>query len=159
VAVYGDRAKYEANQGDLFRRAPLEGPWVKRATVMLISHDCDCDKYIKPNTPLTEDEKEQWRVTVAEAHPISLLPASRAKAAREDKMARYFFLPSEGELQDTVVDLWTMQPIRFRSLLECKRVASLSPEWREKLWWKIIRLRLGEHFKAILEGKVPDDAA
>jgi hypothetical protein len=159
LPVYGDRSKYAANQGDLFEKAQLEGPWHHEATVTLISHDCDCDKYLDPKTPITETERHNWRVTIAEVQLVADLHPNRKAPAREDKMPRYFPLPTEGELPEMVVDLWTEQPIRFGKLLECKRIASLSAEWRVKLWWKIIRLRLGKDFRAILEGKVPDDAA
>lgn len=74
-------------------------------------------------------------------------------------MPRYLPLPAEGDHPERVVDLWTEQPIRFETLLTCTRIASLSPEWRLKLWWKIIRLRLGMHYREIVEGKVPPDAA
>ncbi len=159
LAVYSDRSQDEANQGDLFEGAQLECSFGGVATVMVISHDCDCDKFLKPNTPLTETERYEWRVTVALVHPLKELVASRIKAVREDKMARYLLLPAEDGLDDLVADLWTEQPIRMTALLDCKRRASLSDEWRTKLWWKIIRLRLGAEFKQILEGKPIIDAA
>lgn len=159
MAVYADRSEHEANQGDLFEEATLECSLGTTATVMVISHDCDCDKYLKPNTPLTESERYEWRVTVAMVHPISQLSGGRPKAAREDKMSRYLVLPAEGNFEELVVDLWSEQPIRMTSLLEHVRLASLSDEWRTKLWWKIIRLRLGAEYKQILEGKYLIDAA
>lgn len=59
MAVYQDRSEYKANQGDLFEDVPLECEWpvAEKSTVMVISHDCECDKYLKPNTPLTETQK------------------------------------------------------------------------------------------------------
>jgi hypothetical protein len=74
-------------------------------------------------------------------------------------MARYLTLPAEGDLGELVVDLWTEQPIRMTRLLECRRVTSLSDEWRTKLWWKIIRLRLGAEYRSILKGELIGDAA
>jgi hypothetical protein len=73
-------------------------------------------------------------------------------------MSRYLLLPDENEMGEIVVDLWTMQPVRTATLLECKRLASLSDEWRNRLWWKIIRLRLGEKYRQILEGDLTDAA-
>jgi hypothetical protein len=159
LAVYADRSDHEANQGDLFEEATLECSLGKTATVMMISHDCDCDKYLNPNTPLTESERYEWRVTVAIIHPISQLSGGRRKAAKEDKMSRYLVLPAEGNCEELVVDLWSEQPIRMAPLLECKRCASLSDEWRTKLWWKIIRLRLGAGYREILKGDPVSDAA
>ena len=159
MAVYADRSEHEANQGDLFEKAPLECPFpppLATPTVMVISHDCDCDKYLKPNTPLTESERHEWRVTVAIVHPISLLSGGRPKAVRQDEMPRYLLLPEEGASKEMVVDLWTVQPIRMAALLACERCASLSDEWRTRLWWKIIRLRLGANYKEILEGVLSD---
>jgi hypothetical protein len=154
VAVYQDRSEYEVNQGDLFEKVPLEYPWpkIETAIVMVISHDCDCDKYLKPNTPLTETEKYEWRCTVAMVHSIDLLTGGRPKAVRKDAMPRYLLLPDEDEQGELVVDLWTMQPLRMGALLKCQRLASLSDESRNRLWWKIIRLRLGENYRQILEG-------
>jgi hypothetical protein len=160
VAVYADRSSEKANQGDLFANAELERPYlnVKTSMVMLISHDCDCDKYLQPKTPLTELETHEWRVTVALVHPLSQLTGGRKHAAREDQMPRYFPLPQEGGMEYLVADLWTVQPMRMAYLLECERVASLSDEWRTRLWWKIIRLRLGGNYRQILEAPVPDAA-
>jgi hypothetical protein len=159
LAVYGDRSEHEANQGDIFEDVQLEGPWKHEAMVMLISHDCDCDKYLKPKVPLTESERDAWRVTIAEVQLLGDLHTNRRVPAEKNEMPRYLPLPAEGEHPAMVVDLWTEQPLRFLDLLKCKRKASLSPEWREQLWWKIVRLRLGKDFRAILEGKVPPDAA
>jgi hypothetical protein len=159
LSVYGDRSEHQANQGDIFEDAQLEGSWRHSATVMVISHDCDCDKYLKPQTPLSETAKDEWRVTVAEVQPLSDIHPNRRGPAQRDAMPRYFPLAAEGPLPEVVVDLWTEQPIRFGALLQCKRVASLSPESRVALWQKIVRLRLGKDFRAILEGEVPPDAA
>lgn len=159
MAVYGDRSEHEANQGDIFEGVRLEGPWRRTAKVMLISHDCDCDKYLDPKTPLTETQRDKFHVTVAEVQLLADLHKNRRAPAEKDAMPRYLPLPADGGLPAMVVDLWTEQPIRFGELLKCKRIASLSPEWRERLWWKIVRLRLGQHFREILEGKVPPDAA
>lgn len=154
MAVYQDRSEHDANQGDLFEDVPLECAWpaVEKSTVMVISHDCECDKYLKPNTPLTETQKYQWRTTVALVHSISQLTGGRPNAVRKDAMSRYLLLPDENGVGELVVDLWTIQPVRTGALLECSRLASLSDEWRNRLWWKIIRLRLGEEYRQILEG-------
>jgi hypothetical protein len=160
VAVYQDRSEHKVNQGDLFGEVPLECTWpaVETATVMVISHDCECDKYLKPNTPLTETQKYEWRCTVAAVHSINLLTKGRPKAVRRDAMSRYLLLPDEEGRGELVVDLWTIQPVRMGTLLECKRLASLSDEWRNMLWWKIIRLRLGEKYRQILEEGLTDAA-
>jgi hypothetical protein len=154
LAVYGDRSDHEANQGDIFRDVPLECSLAKASDVMVISHDCDCDKYLSPKTPLIETAKYEFRVTVAMVHPLSQLSGGRPKAVREDKMPRYLLLPAEGQCDKLVVDLWTEQPIRMCNLLKCSRRTSLSDEWRLKLWWKIIRLRLGSDYRAILTGEL-----
>jgi hypothetical protein len=161
VAVYHDRSEHEANQGDLFEDVPLECAWpaVEKSTVMVISHDCECDKYLKPNTPLTETEKYEWRTTVALVHPITQLTGGRPDAVRRDAMPRYLLLPDENDMGELVVDLWTTQPVRMATLLECERRASLSDDWRNRLWWKIIRLRLGAEYKQILQGGPLSDAA
>jgi len=162
MAVYADRSQYPVNQGDIFRAVPFPvGRAQERPPLagMVVSHDCDCDKFLNPSTPLPDEEKAAWRVTVAWVHPLSDLAPDRQKLVREDRMPRYVHLPSEGKIPELVVDLSYEQPVRMVDLLACKRIASLSPKARNTLWWKIVRLRLGRHFQAILRGEVPDDAA
>jgi hypothetical protein len=162
LAVYGDRSQYEINQGDIFVDVPVPVPLRQDdqpATVMVISHDCECDKYLRPSRALSEAEAEAWRITVAIIPPIELLTEGRPRAVRDNAMPRYLHLPEEDPLPELVVDLWFEQPARMADVLDSERVASLSPEWREMLWWKIIRLRLGQRYRQILEGQVPPDAA
>jgi hypothetical protein len=159
VSVYRER-EYEVNQGDLFAEVPFPvempgGPYMG----MVISHDCDVDKFLRPDRPLSEPVRQAFRVTMAIAHPVDDLAGGRANHVRDDKMPRYFYLPAEGEFPDLCVDLWTEQPVRMLEVLACERVASLSTESKERLWWKIIRLRLGRHFQSILQGEIPPDAA
>jgi hypothetical protein len=160
VPVYSDRSENDVNQGDLFEDVPFPVPLIDAPLIgMVISHDCECDKFLKPRTPLTPEAREAWRITLACAHPLDMLPGGTAKAARDDATPRYLHLPAEDDVPELVVDLWTEQPVRMLELLDCDRSASLSTEYRNRLWWKIIRLRLGEHYRSILEGNIPPDAA
>jgi hypothetical protein len=160
VPVYTDRSQHEVNQGDLFAAVPFPVPLIDTPLPgMVISHDCECDKFLRPRTPLTPERRDAWRVTVAYAHPIDMLSGGTAKAARDDATPRYLHLPAEAEIPELVVDLWSEQPVRMVELLDCDRIASLSTESRNRLWWKIIRLRLGEHYHSILQGNIPADAA
>jgi hypothetical protein len=105
---------------------------------------------------LTDVERENFRITVAHVHPIDELTGGRPRAVRSDSMPRYLHLPAEDAMPELVADLWLEQPVRVVDLLQCSRVASLSPEWRYRLWWKIIRLRLGQDYRRILQGENPD---
>jgi hypothetical protein len=159
VPVYADRSADRLNQGDIFENVPFAiGPDAP-ARGMVVSHDCDCDKFLRPSTPLTDPEREAWTITMAVVHPVDDLTGGRPRAVREDKMPRYLYLPAEGELPELCVDLWTEQPVQALAVLECQRSASLSTDTRAALWWKIIRLRLGQHYRSILEGDIPSDAA
>jgi hypothetical protein len=160
VPVYTDRSADDVNQGDIFEAVPFPVGRADGAPSwgMVISQDCDADKFLKPKTPLTADQIARFRITVAHVHPIDELSDSWAKAVRDDKMPRFLLMPEEDGLPDLVVDLWLEQPVLMTELLDCERIASLSPEWRYKLWWKIVRLRLGEHYKRILRGENPDEA-
>lgn len=159
MPVYADRPE-QVNQGDIFEQVPfLDGPAGASAWGMVISHDCDVDKFLHPSRPISPMASSSWRITMAVVHPVDDLAGGRAGDVRADRMPRYFFLAAEGELPDLCADLWTEQPVRADQLVNCPRVVSLSPETRERLWWKIIRLRLGQHFKSILQGEVPPDAA
>ena len=159
MAVYADRSADRLNQGDVFAEVPFAIGARPLSRGMVVSHDCDCDKFLRPKTALTEDERDAWTITLAVVHPVDDLTEGRPKAVRRDKMPRYFYLPAEDEMPELCVDLWTEQPVRALDVLACTRLASLSPETREALWWKIIRLRLGEHYRSILEGNIPPDAA
>jgi hypothetical protein len=161
VAVYADRSDYAVNQGDIFKAVPFPVPALDGSSLdgMVISNDCDCDKFLDPKTPLTDEARAAWRVTVAWVQPIEALPPARRKLVRDDRMPRYMHLPAEDEHPERVVDLWLEQPVLMLDLMNCDRLASLSPEARNALWWKIIRLRLGQHYKNILRGEIPPDAA
>lgn len=161
MAVYQDRSDDDVNQGDIFKQVPfpVDSPDGGSLAGMVISHDCECDKFLKPSTPLTDQEREAWRLTVAWVLPIDALAPDRRKLVREDRMPRYLHLPAENDIPELVVDLWLEQPVRMLELIALERLASLSTDTRNRLWWKIIRLRLGEHYKAILTGEIPPDAA
>jgi hypothetical protein len=153
VAVYADRTEDDANQGDIFADVPFtflplhEEP---RALLgLVISHDCDCDKFLKPKTPIPEEQRPVWPVTMAPVHSIDELTDGRRKAVRENAMPRYFHLPAGGALPELVADLWLEQPVVFELVLQKERRASLSDEWRSRLWAQIIRLRTGRDVKAI----------
>jgi len=159
LPVYGDRPD-RINQGDIFEDVQfLDPPALETSWGMVISHDCDVDKFLRPARPLSPMVRESWRVTIAVVHPVDELGGGRAGDVRADRMPPYFFLPEEGELPDLCADLWTEQPVRMEDLLACQRVASISPQSRERLWWKMTRLRLGQHYRSILEGNVPPDEA
>lgn len=162
MAVFAERSA-PVNQGDIFLGIPFQiDPPGPGCMGMVISHDCEVDKFMAPARPLTDTAREAWTFTVALVHPVDELGASRAGSVRADAMPRYFYLeadPDRPDLPELCVDLWTEQPVRALELVECERIASLSPASRLALWWKIIRLRLGEHYKSILTGDVPDDAA
>jgi hypothetical protein len=49
---------------------------------MVISHDCEVDKFLKPDRPLTPMLETSWRFTVAVVHPVDDLTADRAGNAR-----------------------------------------------------------------------------
>jgi hypothetical protein len=145
VAVYQERPD-ALNQGDLIQEVPFTIPLGNERSVkvmlgLVLQHDCDCDKFLKPRTPIPEEQQPAWAITVAPAHPISDLTGGRPKAVREGNMSRYFWLPAEGDVDELVADLWLEQPIPIVQLLERRRVASLSDDWRLRLWAQVFDLR------------------
>jgi hypothetical protein len=159
VPVYAGRPD-PVNQGDIildvpFPVPPAEGP----AMGMVISNDCDVDKFLKPARPLSQQAHEAFSITMAVVHPLADLSEGRQHHVREDEMPRYLYLPAEEDLGELCVDLWTEQPVHMVDVVNLDVLASLSPEYRANLWWKIIRLRLGQHYRSILQGDVPPDAA
>jgi hypothetical protein len=154
VAVYCDRSSDDANQGDIFEDVPFavfprsDG---QSSLGMIISHDCDCDKFLKPKTPIPEQDRTTWPITMAPVHVIDELTGGRAKAVRDGDMRRYFHLPAESDLDELVVDLWLLQPVPMEQIMLCVRRASLSDEWRPRLWAQIIRLWTGRSIEAIAQ--------
>jgi hypothetical protein len=145
VPVYADRSEHRANQGDVFREVsfwiPGANAW-RKMLGLVVQHDCDLDKFLKPRTPLSDAERDAFAVTVAPVHPIDDLSGGRPKAVRAGDMSRYFHLPAEDDHDELVADLWLEQAVRMVDLLECDRMASLSDEWRERLWAQIFKLRI-----------------
>jgi hypothetical protein len=110
VAVYGDRSEYHANQGDVFVGVSFDG-FVMDG--MVTSHDCVCDKFLNPRTPLSDEAAAAFRISVAPVHSIDELTGDRRAAVRADNMPRYFYLPEEDERPESVVDLYLEQPVIF----------------------------------------------
>lgn len=144
--VYADRSGDAANQGDVFDGLSFGG---RTMDGMITAHDCVLDKYLVPNR-ITQAEAQHFMVSVAPVHPLDLLTGDRPANARAGRMPRYFYLPAEGERGELVVDLWLEQPMRFADILSRQRVTSLSDQWLGRLWQQLIRLKLGEDYKAIL---------
>lgn len=134
MPVYADRSSDAANQGDIFEDVPFATVPDGAAWGMIVSHDCDCDKFLKPKTPIPDDQRPVWPITMAPVHPIEQLTGGRIKAVRNREMPRYFHLPAEAGLPELVADLWLEQPVPMEQVLRCERHASLSDEWRSHLW-------------------------
>lgn len=151
MTVYTDRSEHDANQGDVFADVPMRIPGIEELSGlgMVISHDCDCDKFLKPKTPVPEEERPVWPITIAPVHAIEQLTGGRINAVREQRMPRYFHLPAEGDMPELVADLWLEQPVPIARILERERRGSLSDEWRARLWAQIIRLRTGRDAAAV----------
>jgi hypothetical protein len=147
VAVYGDRSDHAANQGDIFEGVSFNGFTMDG---MVTSHDCVCDKYLAPRTPLSPDAAALFTVSVAPVHPVEQLTGDRRAAVRANNMPRYFYLPEEDERPELVADLYLEQPVVFAAILECERLTSLSAEWLARLWQHFLRLRLGEDYMTFL---------
>src|SRR4051812_22993738 len=113
MPIYTDRSQHRANQGDIFENVPFAVPRTDRqpSLGMVISHDCECDKYLDPKTQLTDEQRARWVVTAAHVHPLAELSGSWRKLVQQDRMPRFLLLPAEGELPDLVVDFWTEQPV------------------------------------------------
>ncbi len=150
MAVYVDRTEHKANQGDIFDGVPFTAYVPGQPTLgMIVSHDCDCDKFLKPTTPVPDQARPLWPITVAPVHLIDALDGARIKLIREDRMDRYFHLPEANGLPELVADLWLEQPVPIVDVLECERQASLSDEWRGRLWAQIVRLRTRRDLPAL----------
>jgi hypothetical protein len=152
VAVYTDRSSDDANQGDVFEDVPF-GVYQRDdgagSLGMIISHDCDCDKFLKPKTPIADELRPIWPITAAPVHSIEELTGGQKKAVRAGEMRRYFHLPAEDDEPELVVDLWLEQPVPMEKVVSCDRRTSLSDEWRLRLWAQIVRLRTGRSLEAI----------
>jgi hypothetical protein len=145
LAVYGDRSTWDANQGDIFEAVfDIDG---LKMDGMITSHDCVCDKYLDPKTPLSPEAAAAFRISVAPVHPVDLLTGDRRAAVRAREMPRYFYLPEEDGRPELVADLYLDQPVRIATLLDQHpRLTSLSAESLGRLWQQFMRLRLGERY-------------
>jgi hypothetical protein len=88
VAVYGDRSDFDANQGDVFVGVPFNG---FEMDGMITSHDCVCDKYLSPRTPLSPEAADRFTISVAPVHSVAELTGDRRAAVRDNGMPRYFY--------------------------------------------------------------------
>lgn len=159
MPVYSAR-DHPVNQGDIFAAVPFPVPMPGGPHMgMVIAHDCDVDKYVRPRKPLGEGIRINYAITMAVVHPVADLVNGRDGDVRADRVARYVHLPAEDDVPELCVDLSTEQPVRMIELLQCDRIRSVSTETKNKLWWKMIRFRLGEHYRSILQGEIPPDAA
>ena len=123
---------------------------------MIAAHDCVCDKFLDPRTPLPDEVRQVWTITMAPVHPLADLTGDRVAAVRADRMPRYFYLPAEGDRPELVADLYLEQPVRFLRVLEGDRLTSLSAEWIARLWTQFMRLRLGEDYMQFVRRLVED---
>lgn len=151
MAVYKDRSADDVNQGDIFDGVSFTAITSITMMGMVVSHDCDCDKFLKPKNPIPDEQRPLFPITVAPVHLISQLPPEWASLVRESRMPRYLHLPAEGEFEELVVDLWHEQPVPIVTVLEQTRLASLSDEWRSRLWTQIIRLRTRRNLRELAQ--------
>jgi hypothetical protein len=156
LAVYGDRED-AVNQGDIFRDVSFvipRGP--DRPSVvlmgMVVSHDCDCDKFFSERDRGRLPEPDRFCVAIAPTYPLSELQGGRAGDARAGRIRRFFPLPAEDEHPEMVVDLWFEQPIPMTELLDRERIGSLSEEYVRRLHIQIWELRTRIAAEKVLRG-------
>ena len=64
---------------------------------MVISHDCDCDKFLKPKTPIPEEQRPVWPITMAPVHPLEQVDTRpRQRFATVRCRGTFIYLRSEG---------------------------------------------------------------
>lgn len=145
MPVYEDRDE-PVNQGDIFEDVPFVLPrGEERPTVelmgMIISHDCDCDKFFSERDRGRLEEPERFCVAVAPAYPCEELQGGQCGDARAGRIRRFFWLPAERDLPELVIDLWFEQPVPITQLLDRSRRVSLSDDYRRRLHIQIWELR------------------
>ena len=124
--VYAEREDDAANQGDIFTDVQFNG-FV--ADGMITSHDCVCDKFLRPRTPLPEVEAARFTISIAPVHSIDLLTGNRPRNVRRDGMPRYFYLPAEDEQIELVAALYLEQPIA-RNAVEAMDLSAFFASYR-----------------------------
>lgn len=145
MAVYQAREE-QLNQGDIFEDVPLltvDGPErpQKIARGMVVSHDCDCDKYFNEVRRGRASGPALWPVAVAPVYDLKDLRGGQSGDARAGRIKRFFYIAPEGDHGEMVADLWFEQPVSIAQLLGLRRVASLSDEWLKRLHIQIWELR------------------
>lgn len=145
MPVYEDRGE-PVNQGDIFDGVPFVLPHGQERPSaefmgMVISHDCDCDKFFNERERGRLPEPERFCLTVAPAYPCEELQGGQCGDARAGRIRRFFWLPAERDLPELVIDLWFEQPVPMTELLGRQRLVSLSDEYRRRLHIQIWELR------------------
>lgn len=145
MAVYTDRAE-PVNQGDLFADIPFvipRGDDREREDLvgMVISHDCDCDKFFTERDRGRLEHPDRFPITMAPVFRVEELQGGQDGDARAGRIRRFFYLPPEDEREDLVVDLWFEQPVAMTQLLDRDRMASLSDEYVQRLHIQLWELR------------------
>lgn len=161
MAVYQAR-EYPLNQGDLFGEVPLlsvDGSKRpdKVARAMVVSHDCDCDKYFSEIERGRAREPDLWPVTVAPVYELSDLRGGQGGDARAGRIKRFFYIAPEGDHGEMVADLWFEQPVSITQLLALPKIASLSDEWLKRLHIQIWELRTRRLLPALEPAEVADE--
>lgn len=98
--MYLDQLHPKVSQGDIFDSLPLSHvnwgmppqPVLRSVRAILLTYDCEYDK---PNCAF---------VLVAEVKPLSLIPENGRGNVRKNRVARSFYLPPQGELEESYVD-------------------------------------------------------
>lgn len=150
MPVYGP-AEERLNQGDLFSKVAVVIPRAVRvrrqrrrqSLALVTSHDCDCDRYKRAvEKGQGPDVLRRFPLLVAPVHPIAELADEGLHGdIRKARVPRYFHIPAEDECEEMVADLWFEQPVPAMELLQLRRMATLSEEWKRHLAIQIFRLR------------------
>lgn len=155
MAVYQTRDQ-QLNQGDIFEDVPLltvdgadRPPKIARG--MVVSHDCDCDKYFNEVQRGRATGPELWPATVAPVYDLTELRGGQSGDARAGRIKRFFYIAPEGNFGEMVADLWFEQPVSIAQLIELPRVASLSDDWLKRLHIQIWELRTRKPLPGVLE--------
>jgi len=107
-----------------------------RARAIVLWHDCQLDKFEEKGRP-----RAKWFTTVSPVFPLDDMEEAARQIVREGGRRAFFYMPANPDVgieTESYVDLRYTLPFRY-SLLESRRVTTLSKEARNSLYIQMFR--------------------
>jgi hypothetical protein len=129
---------YELHHGDLLEEVPFFERWAfgeeqlvrYRCLGVVTSHGCVCERFLRKRDSgkASDQELASYTLHVSPVDKIDDFDPGILGDIRKGRVHDLFALPSEGKLPEFIVDLSQEQPIPAATVMELRRMASLSED-------------------------------